>query len=271
MTRLRKLAEDIAGAALQLTLPLFDAIKPPAVTRSGARLVRINGGFVEYQLKRSRRRTIGFVVDDSGLSVTAPQWVTHTQIDQALIERGDWVLRKLVEWRDHASRRERLAIRWEDGAALPFLGETLTMRLDTSHRGTPRVEGGILLVALPPGAGAEQLRDSVQGWLQKQARLHFEERLAHFAHEHGVSPKRWTLSSARTRWGSCGPDGAIRLNWRLMHFPGQIIDYVIAHELAHLRELNHGPGFWNAVGELCTDYRQAREWLRGYPDDVPIS
>ena len=83
-----------------------------------------------------------------------------------------------------------------------------------------------------------------------------------------MAPKRWALSSARTRWGSCAADGSIRLNWRLMHFPVEIIDYVVAHELAHLREMNHGPRFWSAVGELFPDWKRAREWLRGFPDDV---
>ena len=73
-----------------------------------------------------------------------------------------------------------------------------------------------------------------------------------------------------TRWGSCTPDGAVRLNWRLVHFPLEIIDYVIAHELAHLRELNHGPRFWSTVGELFPDFDRARAWLRNFPDDMPL-
>ena len=93
---------------------------------------------------------------------------------------------------------------------------------------------------------------------------------ADFAREHGMRPTRWALSSARTRWGSCGADGAIRLNWRLMHFPPDIVDYVIAHELAHLRELNHGPQFWSTVGELFPDWQRARAWLRKLPDDAAL-
>ncbi len=270
MKRLGRLAKHLADAALQLSLPLFDAAPPPAVMRTGARVVRLSGQFVPYELRRSRRRTIGFVVDDRGLAVTAPMWVPHAQIEEALQERADWVLRKLVEWREHAARRERLAIRWADGASFPFLGRSVTMRVDTGHRGPATLDGDVLRIGLAPGAGADQLRDTVQAWLQKQARVHFHQRLDAFAREHGVYPRRWALSSARTRWGSCGPDGSIRLNWRLLHFPPDIVDYVVAHELAHLKELNHGPRFWHAVGELFPEYRRAREWLRAYPDDVTI-
>ena len=117
------------------------------------------------------------------------------------------------------------------------------------------------------GAGAEQLKDRVQAWLQAEARRVFAERIPLFAQRLGRTPKRWTLSSARTRWGSCTADGTIRLNWRLVHFPLDVVDYVIAHELAHLSEMNHGPRFWATVGDLFPEFRQARAWLRKVPVD----
>jgi predicted metal-dependent hydrolase len=271
MSTMKRIAGDLARAALQLTLPFLETLQPPQVSKVGARLARLNGSFVEYELRRSRRRTIGFVIDDRGLSVTAPLRVSQVQVEAALQERADWVLRKLVEWRDYAARRERFAVRWQDGSTFPFLGSAVTMRVDPAHRGAPALEDDVLRLALPPHACEEQLRDSVHAWIQKRARAHFHERLGHFEREHGVAPSKWSLSSARTRWGSCGADGTIRLNWRLMHFPGHVVDYVIAHELAHLRELNHGPHFWRAVGELFPEYRQARDWLRAFPDDHPVA
>jgi len=272
MSAMRRLVRGLADAALQLTLPFLDGpASPPRTTRAGARVARLEGQFVEYTLRRSRRRTIGLVVDDRGLTVTVPRWVSQAEIDAALDERARWVLRKLAEWREHAARRERIAVRWEDGASLPFLGETLTLRIEPSHAGAACRDGATLRLALPTGAGSEQIRDSVQGWLQRQARERFGERIDRFSAQLGVGPVRWRLSSARTRWGSCSADGSIRLNWRLMHFPGEIVDYVICHELAHLRELNHGPRFWRTVGELFPDYRRVRDLLRNYPDDVTIS
>jgi predicted metal-dependent hydrolase len=261
---------ELADAALQLALPLFDALAAPPAQPEGRRLAQLNGEYVDYALRRSRRRTIGFTIDDRGLSVAAPRWVAQREIDAALTERADWILRKMVEWRDYARRRERAAIRWEDGASLPFLGRTLQLQVLPGHRGRPHLEGDILRLGLPPQAGVEQLRDRVQAWLQQRAREHFAERIAHFAQQHGVTPRRWALSSARTRWGSCAADGSIRLNWRLVHFPPDIVDYVIAHELAHLRELNHGPHFWTAVGELFPDWERARAWLRSQPDEAQL-
>ena len=100
--------------------------------------------------------------------------------------------------------------------------------------------------------------------LKRKARAMFAERLAVFEHMHACAPVRWSLTSARTRWGSCSPGGHVRLNWRLIHCPVPLIDYVIAHELAHLEELNHGPRFWARVETLYPDWRRARKALRGY-------
>ncbi|UCE31615.1 MAG: M48 family metallopeptidase [Burkholderiales bacterium] len=265
--------DDSRSQALQLSLPLFDL--PPLQPRAGTgapsrRAVLIGGQWLEYRLQRSRRRSIGLVVDDAGLTVTAPRWVALAEIESAVREKYRWVRRKLAEWREHAARRERLAVRGADGQRLPYLGRVLTMRL---HAGLPEVRllGDVLHVDLPPAAGADQLRDRVHGWLQARARVVFAERLERFARLTGRAPRRWRLSSARTRWGSCTSDGTIRLNWKLLHFPLEIVDYVIAHELAHLTELNHGPRFWATVRELFPDYARARDALAAFPSDIDVT
>jgi len=126
-------------------------------------------------------------------------------------------------------------------------------------------------VGLPPNAAPEQLRDAVHAWLQARAREVFAQRLPLYARRLGREPRRWGLSSARTRWGSCGPDGSIRLNWRLVHFPLDVVDYVIAHELAHLEHLDHSPRFWATVQALLPEFEPARRRLRDFPDDLTLS
>jgi predicted metal-dependent hydrolase len=248
-------------------LALFDnsALGTPPPASGPLRRVLLGGQPVDWALRRARRRTIGFVIDHRGLRVSAPRWVTLGEIERALVEKGDWILRKLAEWREHDSRRERLSPRWENGAPLRLLGRLLTMRIDPATDGV-RLAGDELRVGLPAGAHPERMRDLVQSWLQQQAKERFAERIPVFAERLGHAPTRWSLSSARTRWGSCSADGSIRLNWRLVHFPPAIVDYVIAHELAHLREMNHGPRFWATVGTLFPEFEQARDWLRRIPN-----
>lgn len=292
MKRLRDLARAVGDAALQLTLPLFEppASAPPrtapprphappqtpspvgpAARTPGRRIARLGEHGVEYELRRSRRRTIGFYVDDTGLRVTAPRWVTVADIDAALADKERWILRKLVEWREHARRRERLAVRWEEGGTVAFLGSMLTIRIDGGTTHSVMRDGDVLRVGLPGDPDAERLKDAVQAWLQGQARELFAGRLPIYTARLGREPTRWRLSSARTRWGSCAPDGSIRLNWRLVHFPLEIVDYVVVHELAHLKEMNHGPKFWATVETLLPEFDAARRQLKDYPDDLSMS
>ena len=131
--------------------------------------------------------------------------------------------------------------------------------------GVPRLT---LHVGLSQGASADQIRDTVQSWLQRQARRVFEERCRHFAEQLGVRYTRLSLSSAQTRWGSASADGSIRLNWRLIHFAMSTIDYVVAHELAHLRHMDHSPRFWDVVRSVVPDYERVRGQLR--EDVLPV-
>ena len=236
---------------------------------------------VAYELRRSRRRSIGFVVGAEGLSVSAPRWVGLGDIETALREKSAWILRKLQEQRERGQRLTAAKVDWRDGTAIPFLGQSVILLLD--HRTTgavlhtdpatatatasitdtlPGVPRLTLHLGLPPSAAPEQIRDAVQSWLQRQARRVFEERCALFTARLGVRMKRLSLSSASTRWGSASADGSVRLNWRLIHFGLPVIDYVVTHELAHLREMNHSPAFWDVVRQALPDYEQARGALR---------
>ncbi|MGB6115386.1 MAG: M48 family metallopeptidase, partial [Comamonas sp.] len=98
--------------------------------------------------------------------------------------------------------------------------------------------------------------------MQREARLHFAVRVAHYAPLLAVQPTRLMLTSAATRWGSASASGVVRLNWRLLHYRPALIDYVVAHELAHLREMNHGPRFWAIVESVVPDHARLRRELR---------
>jgi predicted metal-dependent hydrolase len=233
--------------------------------------VRLDGHLVGYEMRRARRRSIGFVVGPEGLSVSVPRWVGVREVDSALQDKRGWILRKLREQRERALRLQSARIDWRDGTELPFLGEPVILVLDVRTVGAmldngadalPGVPRRMLRVGLPQTATPEQIRDLVQSWLQRQARRIFEERCAVFAVRLNVRVRRLALSSAATRWGSANADGSIRLNWRLVHFGLPVIDYVVTHELAHLREMNHSPAFWDVVRSVLPDYEQSRLALR---------
>jgi hypothetical protein len=260
------------------TAPVAPPPKPPAALDPEAfrhprwqRDIRLGEHLVAYELRRARRRSIGFVVGVEGLSVSAPRWVGVGDVEAALREKAAWILRKLHEQRERAQRLAAARVDWRDGSTIPFLGETVILVLDPRATGAvlhmaddalPGVPRLTLHLGLPQGAAPEQIRDTVQSWLQRQARRLFEERCAWFAGRLGVRMKRLTLSSASTRWGSASADGSIRLNWRLVHFGLPVIDYVVTHELAHLREMNHSAAFWEVVRQALPDFEAARGALR---------
>ena len=232
---------------------------------------------VGYALRRVRRSSIGFVVTPEGLAVNAPRWVSLQNIDVAVRAKAGWILRKLQEQKERARRVEAARIEWRDGTSLPFLGETVIIVLDprvagavlnTDAQALPGVPRLTLHVGLPQTAEPEQIRDIVQSWLQRQALRIFTERCQHFAPTLGVKMKRLSLSAAQTRWGSASADGSIRLNWRLVHFGVQVIDYVVAHALAHLREMNHSAAFWDVVRSVVPDFEKLRTTLKDVP--VPV-
>lgn len=226
-----------------------------------------------YEFTRAQRRTIGFVVGPEGLTVRAPRWVALRDVDAALQEKADWIVRKLGESRERQERMESARIEWRDGASFHFLGEPVTVRLDPRHAfagaGGAILDVGadgsgerVLRLALAGNATSTQVRDAAQAWLMRQARRIFTERLDHFAPRLGVAWNKLSLTNASTRWGSASADGAIRLHWRLVHFRMPVVDYVVAHELAHLRVMDHSPRFWETVESVVPDYHQLRRQLK---------
>lgn len=245
---------------------LRDAITPAVFAHPLAnRTLHLPDATVAYVFERARRRTIGFMVSPDGLVVRAPRWTPLYEVDAALQAKAAWITRKLGETRERQARRDEAQIDWRDGATFPYLGGTVAVVLDPSHAFTEagaQLDACRLRVALPHSASPQQLRDSVQAWLMRQAQAHFRQRLEHFAPLLQVQWKSLHLSNASTRWGSAKADGSIRLNWRLMHYTPTVIDYVVAHELSHLRVMDHSPRFWQTVESVLPDYAQVRQQLK---------
>ncbi|MFL9987557.1 SprT family zinc-dependent metalloprotease [Paraburkholderia sediminicola] len=233
------------------------------------RSLTIGSRTLHYVLKRSARRSIGFAIDSTGLMITAPRWVTLADIETAITEKQRWIFTKLIEWQTRVEQRALPKVDWKDGAEVPYLGQPVRVRLG-APQGTLafNADEAALQVPLPLQADPQQIKDRVQGWLQGEAKRLFGERLAIYAEKLGVNYRAYALSSAATRWGSCSSDGKIRLNWRLIHFPLSIIDYVVAHELAHLREMNHSPRFWETVESIFPEFREARQTLKSHPPEL---
>ena len=260
-------------------VPVTPAVAPGAPPRGspgpaipGQRRLMLGQHLLSYHLRRSKRRTIGFMIDDDGLRITAPKWVGVGEIENAIREKQRWILSKLHEHQERVTRRLRPQMQWREGGVLPYLGTDLMLRLvaNASEGIVYDARLQTLTVSLPAEASQQQLKDRVQAWMQQEAKILFAQRLPVYAEKLDVTYRAFALSSATTQWGSCTADGKIRLNWRLMHFALPLIDYVIAHELSHLREMNHGPRFWATVQSAFPEFAAAKKALRDHaPETLP--
>jgi len=254
-----------AGASEQLLLA-FEA--PPTVTfdtpqvmPGSERRVSVAQRVIEYRLQRVRRRTIGFQVSELGLTVRAPRWISVREIEAAIVESQRWIFKKQIEWRARSEQRRLTAIRFADGGHVQYLGHRMQLRLGAVIPHADEDANEVRLAVAAEASEAEVCR-ALQTWLQQQAHRVISARLERFSGRADARFAGWRLSSARTQWGSCSLDGRIRLSWRLVHFAAPVIDYVIAHELAHLRELNHSSRFWREVARLLPGFEPARDQIK---------
>ncbi|MBA4262826.1 MAG: metal-dependent hydrolase, partial [Comamonadaceae bacterium] len=291
MQRFLQLALDFLGGPDPVVLPTREAAPRPrreptaapaeplsAVFQPGAwhhpranRRLLLGSCDVAYEFKRGKRRTIGLSVNTDGLSVSAPRWTPLGEVEALLHNKADWVLEKLQQAHRRAGELAQARTVWADGAELDFLGQRVRLVLDPTH-GFAQVgaqlapgEDGVpatLRLGLAGNASEAQIRDAAQAWLMRQAKRVFAERLDHFAPQLGVRYKVLRLSSAGTRWGSASADGSIRLNWRLIHLKMEMVDYVVVHELSHLRHMDHSPQFWDVVARVMPDHIERRRALK---------
>ena len=245
----------MSSALKQLRLPLNVSPRPDEV---GVRQVQLAGEILSYKLVRARRRTIALFVDGDGIEARAPRHVAIAEIETFMREKERWIRRRL------AAPRRRPFI-WEAGTTLPWLGQSVTLAPRVGENSV-RLSCGLLEVGLADGAG---LRERVLAWMREQALALFRERVVALSRVLDLTVSGVGLSNARTRWGSCSAGGWIRLNWRLMLLPAHLVDYVVAHELAHRRELNHSVRFWNVVATLYPRYREARRELSTLSKTLP--
>lgn len=232
------------------------------MTRAAAhttRRVTLCGQAIEYRFVRVRRRSIGMEVDLDGLSVRAPRWVGIREIEGALAERAEWIVRALAEWRGR--RREVMPRRWKSGAPIVYRGDELTLELHDARTLAIAADLFHLVVRHPRADDEQQVADGVRRWFREQAWTLVAARVAAYAARIDRMPAGLRLSNARGEWGSCNARGEIRLNWRLVQLPPELAEYVVAHEVAHIVELNHSPRFWAVVGAMLPGYAALRREL----------
>jgi predicted metal-dependent hydrolase len=203
---------------------------------------------------RARRLTIK-VGPEGPPEVVVPPGTRRREIERLLRRHHDWIERKVTEYERRAANPalglDRPGFAWLHGVALPI-----------EHRGgtraAARLDGDRLLV----GGRVEDAPAAIERWYRREARLRLGASAAREARRLGLSPRRLSVRDPRTRWGSCSPEGRLSFSWRLLLAPQAVLDYVVVHELCHLRELNHSSAFWRLLDEARPGWRTEAGWLR---------
>ncbi len=228
--------------------------------------VKFGDTTIEYSIARSRRRkkTIEIKLEpDGGVRVTAPVRAKREELRQVVLKRADWIICKASEVVLQPPRKELV-----DGESVPYLGNEVRLSVETDGVRWVRVvfDQASLQITVPCHLDGEERRTAVESAIVKWYRSRAAEHLGRITEEwallYGCTPARVLVRAQRRLWGSCSSDGTIRFNWRLILAPPSLIDYVVVHELVHLRVRNHSATFWTEVARLIPDYKSRRALLR---------
>jgi predicted metal-dependent hydrolase len=241
------------------------------MTDETASTVHPGGTAIPYAIRRSaRRKTIAITVDpDAGVVLTAPHRVSLSHLERIVHERRDWIVEKLRSFED--ARRRHPRPRFVSGEPFLFLGQSLPLCVtEGAASAAPAFGGDELRVTVPAGLAegprSDVVRAKLEGWFRQQALWCLPGRVA-FWHEFVEVPMpRVMVKYQQRRWGSCDARGTLRLNWRLVQAPPALIDYVVVHELVHLRHRGHQRDFWHAVNAVMPDYGWRRRQLNELGD-----
>lgn len=218
-----------------------------------------DSGLPVCHLRRSRRRTLAVHVKDCRVEIRAPLALGEGAIARFVGQQAGWIRQRLEE----QARQQQEHMRLVDGGRIHYKARDCEVSLRSATRGRVETEGRRFIIHCRDAdpAAAEQV---LRGWLMQQARDYLPERTEALARALGLQQRyrETVLRKTRSKWGHCTSGGRIQYNWLIMLAPDAVIDYMISHEVAHLRHMDHSRAFWALVGRLCPDYRHYRRWLR---------
>jgi len=211
-------------------------------------------------IRSDRRRSAAFRVDQSGVSFRVPKEICHQKIVELVEKKTPWI-RKKLEYA--ASLTPPRLLDFENGDPIPYLGKTYCLKVQVGDYSHVELVGEDILVSVVKQHLTNSLHIQLvlERWFLDEAAILLAERLDFYAPIVGVRPTGMQVKAFKARWGSCKMDGQIQFNWRLIHGPVDVLDYVVVHELCHILQHNHSAAYWSEVARVMPDYAVRRKWL----------
>ena len=213
---------------------------------------------IDYELKKSSRKTTSIYIERDGtITVLAPEPYDLAKIEEILEAKRSWIYRNLAEWED--LNRTRVEREFVNGEGFPYLGSTYRLQIvDDANQELSLTNGAFLLKK----SSLSSARDKFIGFYKTKAKSRLPKHVEQYAKKMGLSPSEIRIQELKNRWASCSSDGMLNFHWRCMMAPISALEYIVVHELAHLKHPNHTPEFWYEIEKVLPDYPKAKGWLR---------
>lgn len=217
-------------------------------------------GFVAEVIRTQRVKSARLQVEEGAVSIAVPVELPEIRIKKILQEKNRWIKEKLYLHQQTMPVSEKEFI---SGEAFPYLGCNYRLKIVSGPFLPTKLIHGSLVVTLPKDSGTSNMvRSSLVRWYKLQAERRFAEKVVRYAKIVGVRPTAVGVKAFKSRWGSCNVRGEILFHWKVIMAPHRIVDYVVVHELCHLKHHDHSPAFWKSVERIIPDYLECKEWLK---------
>jgi len=218
-------------------------------------------------VRTKRRKTASIKVIDGAVQAIVPDQLSDGRVEALIQKRTPWIRKKLREQSQEVTPRPK---EYVSGESFTYLGRNYRLKVSRGTDREVKLKGGYLEVGLPKKPKVGDIRTALVEWYEEHALERLTEKTNRYAGIMGVSPNSISVRDYKSRWGSCSSKGEISYNWRIIIAPHPIVDYVVVHELCHLKHPNHSPAYWKSVKREVSDYEVCRQWLKEHARDLVI-
>lgn len=217
-------------------------------------------GFIAEVIRTKRRKTATVTVKEGKVSVIIPKNLPDTRIEELVTKKTRWIREKMHLHNQSSPLRQR---EYVSGESFTYLGKNYRLKVICHKDRSVKLLNGRLVVALPDGSNnPNKVIDALTRWFRGRAEDKLREKVERYSKVLGVNPSSVTVKSFKSRWGSCHINGDVQFNWKVIMAPTRIVDYVVVHELCHLKQHNHSPKYWKCVDQVFPDYAECKDWLK---------
>lgn len=225
-------------------------------------------GFVAEVIRTNRKKTASVRVHEGEVSVVIPKNLPPHRIEELINKKTPWINTKLQLQSEASPFNPKEYI---NGECFTYLGKNYRLKLESDTSKSVKLKDGGLIVTLPHNSKSTgNIKNIIQGWYKVHAEQKLIEKVERYAKIIGVTPSSINVKTFKARWGSCSIRGTIQFNWKIIMAPNRIVDYVVIHELCHIKQHNHSPKFWKLVEKIIPDYKEDKEWLKKYGGGLDI-